>query len=272
MAGKSLTVRFGALGSSGQVRTKAFASPAVAQAELEKLVREKTSKGYVEGRPVVRRVPKGGDAELVRAALVALEHFLKALPPPLTTELVKAIPPLTKQQLAAFEKRTKRALSPGARTLFAQGFTIARVIGDDGNGFGHVDLLPLATIAKRLSWWGDWKAEEENDAVGWQLRRAQKRFGVPLWENENTIVVDGETGAVSRCSGEPTPSDPIAKSLGEFLVHFVGAGCFSCGGAERAHFKKYWKHVEAIVPFGIAPKQNLWLRHLDRWYRGNLTK
>jgi hypothetical protein len=29
--------------------------------------------------------------------------------------------------------------------------------------------------------------------------------------------------------------------------------------------------VEDIVPFGIAPADNLWLQHLDRWYRGNIT-
>lgn len=100
----------------------------------------------------------------------------------------------------------------------------------------------------------------------------QRRFGVPLWQDESTIVVDPRTGAVSRISGEPSPSDPIAASLGEFLIHFVGSGCFSYGGANRKHFTAYWKQIGDVVPFGITPKKNLWLRHLDRWYRGNLTR
>ena len=41
-----LTVRFGRLGTQGQSKAKTFSDPAAAQAELAKLVREKTGKGY----------------------------------------------------------------------------------------------------------------------------------------------------------------------------------------------------------------------------------
>ncbi len=45
--GSALVVRWGRLGTAGQSQTKAFSSPAAALAGLEKLVREKTNKGYV---------------------------------------------------------------------------------------------------------------------------------------------------------------------------------------------------------------------------------
>ena len=45
--GSGLLVRWGRLGTSGQSQTKDFSSSSSAQAELEKLVREKTKKGYV---------------------------------------------------------------------------------------------------------------------------------------------------------------------------------------------------------------------------------
>lgn len=49
--GKDLTVRFGKIGTNGQTQVKAFATPEKAKAEQDKLVREKTGKGYSEVRP-----------------------------------------------------------------------------------------------------------------------------------------------------------------------------------------------------------------------------
>jgi ParB family chromosome partitioning protein len=45
---KSVIVRFGKIGSAGQKKPKALASPEAAQKEMEKLIREKTGKGYSE--------------------------------------------------------------------------------------------------------------------------------------------------------------------------------------------------------------------------------
>lgn len=46
--GASLTVRFGRIGTTGQEKTKPFASPAAAQKENDKLIAEKVGKGYTE--------------------------------------------------------------------------------------------------------------------------------------------------------------------------------------------------------------------------------
>ena len=46
--GKTLQVNFGRIGTEGQSKTKAFTNPQQATAEMEKLIREKTGKGYVE--------------------------------------------------------------------------------------------------------------------------------------------------------------------------------------------------------------------------------
>jgi uncharacterized protein (TIGR02996 family) len=51
--GRSFTVSFGKVGTSGQTRTKSFASKAEAQEAADKLLREKTRKGYVETTPFV---------------------------------------------------------------------------------------------------------------------------------------------------------------------------------------------------------------------------
>ncbi len=48
VSGEALTVRYGRIGTAGQTQTKSFASAAKAQAEHDKLIREKTGKGYAE--------------------------------------------------------------------------------------------------------------------------------------------------------------------------------------------------------------------------------
>ena len=46
--GKTLNVTFGKIGTKGQSKPKDFATPVKAKAEMEKLIKEKTNKGYVE--------------------------------------------------------------------------------------------------------------------------------------------------------------------------------------------------------------------------------
>lgn len=46
--GKTLNVTFGKIGTKGQSKPKDFAAPEKAKAEMEKLIKEKTGKGYVE--------------------------------------------------------------------------------------------------------------------------------------------------------------------------------------------------------------------------------
>jgi predicted DNA-binding WGR domain protein len=48
VGGKSFTVRFGRIGTAGQLQTKTFADEAKAKHEAEKLIAEKVKKGYVE--------------------------------------------------------------------------------------------------------------------------------------------------------------------------------------------------------------------------------
>ena len=46
--GADLEVRWGKIGTDGQTKTKTFADATKAQAEADKLIEEKTEKGYVE--------------------------------------------------------------------------------------------------------------------------------------------------------------------------------------------------------------------------------
>jgi uncharacterized protein (TIGR02996 family) len=68
VSGSSFTVTYGKVGTAGQAQTKSFPSAEKAQAEAEKLVREKTGKGYRETTPTATT----SDAEAFENGLV--EH------------------------------------------------------------------------------------------------------------------------------------------------------------------------------------------------------
>jgi predicted DNA-binding WGR domain protein len=74
VAGKAFTVRFGRTGTAGQAQTKEFGSLAEAQQAADKLIAEKTRKGYVE--------VSGGSAVPVGAAAPAPKVKAKAAPAP----------------------------------------------------------------------------------------------------------------------------------------------------------------------------------------------
>lgn len=46
--GKNITVRFGKIGADGQLKVKEFETKEEAEAEVAKLIKEKTKKGYIE--------------------------------------------------------------------------------------------------------------------------------------------------------------------------------------------------------------------------------
>lgn len=46
--GKTVTVRFGKIGADGQLKVKEFETKEDAEAEVAKLIKEKTKKGYIE--------------------------------------------------------------------------------------------------------------------------------------------------------------------------------------------------------------------------------
>ncbi len=72
VSGNSFTVTYGKVGSAGQSHTKTFVSPEKAQAEADKLIREKRKKGYVETTPRA----SAPEAEAFERALAEDPHDL----------------------------------------------------------------------------------------------------------------------------------------------------------------------------------------------------
>lgn len=107
VSGDSHTTRYGKIGSKGQSTTKAFATPEKAQADADKLIAEKTGKGYTETTPSEGSAgaspsPTAGEgeapAEPVKAKPAAKKGKAKAAPAPEPVEepdtpAVPATPP-----------------------------------------------------------------------------------------------------------------------------------------------------------------------------------
>ncbi len=75
VTGTSFTVTYGKIGTNGQSQSKTFATPEKAQSEADKLVREKTGKGYVETTPQTA----SSDAESLEKAIRANPHDVAAI-------------------------------------------------------------------------------------------------------------------------------------------------------------------------------------------------
>lgn len=93
-SGPSLTVRFGRIGTNGQVKTKKLSSPSAAAAELAKLLESKLKKGYVQvgvaARPSVPALARKSkesprlkpDAAVATAFMKWLERIASGLKAP----------------------------------------------------------------------------------------------------------------------------------------------------------------------------------------------
>ena len=71
--GSSFTVTFGRIGTAGQTQTKSFATPATAQVAADKLIAEKTKKGYVEVAPSAS-APKAETSEIAAFENALIEN------------------------------------------------------------------------------------------------------------------------------------------------------------------------------------------------------
>jgi predicted DNA-binding WGR domain protein len=288
--GRSFVTRYGRIGGPTQSTTKRFAGPSEAARAYKLLVAAKQREGYQRAGSItpaagsakaVAATPAGNERGRVGQALAHLDTLISRIPL-LTPESTRKsfywnaltpIFPSTAAQISSFERKTRRTLSPGGTELFVRGIPHGFIVDENENIFGSLRFQSLADIGSQLRWWGNWKNEAEATADTPDLasRVEQRRYGLPLWDDENSIVIDGRNGEVSRTSGEPQPSDVVAPALSEFLIHFVAAGCYT-GRARKPQFARYQKWLQAVAPVSIPPKENLWLRHLDRWFDGNLTK
>jgi uncharacterized protein (TIGR02996 family) len=74
LGGSSFTVTYGKIGTAGQTQTKSFPTAEKAQVEADKLIREKTGKGYVEKTAKAA----SSESEVLEKAIIADPHDVAA--------------------------------------------------------------------------------------------------------------------------------------------------------------------------------------------------
>ena len=107
--GKTLTVRFGRIGTNGQTQTKEFADAAAAEKERDRLIKEKTGKGYAE-------TGVGAEAKLAAVAPRAAAEKAPAVPSPVTA----AVEPVAPVAEVAPAPPAATAPEPAAAVLSAE--------------------------------------------------------------------------------------------------------------------------------------------------------
>ena len=123
LSGVSFTTTFGKIGTAGQSSTKEFATEQAAKKEYDKLIAEKTKKGYAPaGARIARnvsatpRAPKAkADAEVPSAALPPTDPVTEAEAPP--AELTGAPASEIALDASAWHWATWRSASPSAAPL-----------------------------------------------------------------------------------------------------------------------------------------------------------
>jgi predicted DNA-binding WGR domain protein len=166
--GTSVTVRFGRIGTNGQVQTKSFDSEKKAEAEHDKLVKEKTKKGYSEVTEA------DGDAKKSEPAKADSETDAAAAPPP--AEPVKPAAPR--------KAKAKPESQPGAGDGWVDAGNGYSLELDDGkliarNAAGKKlasvpKELKQSDAADRLLAVQEWLAQHERECLAtveqWMLR------------------------------------------------------------------------------------------------------
>lgn len=77
VTGSSFTVTYGKVGTAGQTQTKDFDSPEKAQAAADKLIKEKTGKGYKETTPTAATAADSDATALERGILDHRDEFVR---------------------------------------------------------------------------------------------------------------------------------------------------------------------------------------------------
>src|SRR5688572_27849206 len=108
LAGAALTVRFGRIGTKGQEQTKRFGSSGEAKKAYDKLIAEKTKKGYRAVDGAATRAPAAAHAAATKSRpSSASSSFVALIPEDRTREPESPVPEGALGEALATGRRTK---------------------------------------------------------------------------------------------------------------------------------------------------------------------
>ncbi len=228
--GASFTVTWGKIGAAGQTQTKAFASAEKARAEHDKLVAEKTKKGYVEvgapaAAPPAAAPPAAAQAVAAAAppaaAPPAAAQAVAAAPPPAVAPPAAAPPAVAQADAAAAPPAAAQAVAAAPPPAAAQAVAAAPPPADEA----HVVWTEAARARCTLRPGGrapeppaGTPAEHFAAVTRW-FATVRKRWHLDRFAPEVRPAADRALAWLA--GGDPTPPDVETAAMASVLV---GAG------------------------------------------------
>ena len=260
LRGKAFDVRFGRIGGDGQAQTKSFASPAEARAAHDKLVAEKTRKGYrliaagtakrASPAPPSPSAEKGGGVDATCAAIEQYTERLLAAKIPGLDLRACSLAPQKATAIAAAEKKLGAPLPRDLVAFLARGLSYPSGSVDEpfaAMGFDFLDASKIAGHTAMLRKVADDTIEDEADEHASLIRRG---VAVTYEEPELVVAPDGVYHFSYR-----NPVLKVASSWSAFLAAWLASGCFASHS-----FDSLWKKVKPHVTANVPPAKNPWLR------------
>ena len=261
--GNALRLTWGRIGTTGQTKTKRFKSADQARLAHDKLVAEKTKKGY---RPA-KKPPKAAKVAVTKAktktksgidttAALIEELGAKLATMPELHVSPYVLRPSLPAAIAAVERGLSLTLPSDVKAFLARGLR-----GVQGSleepfatvGFDFLSAKKMLEHTRMLR-----KVVEKNDDDDEHARVI--RQGVALTASEPELVLSG--GAIYHFSFR-NPLLKVASSFSELMEHYVAAGCFSSHA-----FPALWKVVSRHVPLSIPPAKNVWISAYKKQFPG----
>jgi uncharacterized protein (TIGR02996 family) len=228
----TFTVTFGKIGTAGQVQTKAFKDAATAQAEADKLIKEKTKKGYQETTPKATV----SSAEVFDKALITNVHDVAGWSA-FADYLVEQGDPrgeFMQTQLALEDesrpKKDREALKKKEAALLKQ---------HEATWLGALAPFLLNQPAPKYEWRSEtityafrrgWLAELEVPSLGVEFVRALNRapevkFLQRLHVHRNAYEVAAGGTVPTYVDGTYKPGPDLPKNVGDDVASHLLARC-----------------------------------------------
>ena len=270
LAGRTVAVRFGRIGTEGQTQKKSFGNESEAKKQHDKLVAEKLKKGYrlagakqansikSETKSPAQRVSRG----TVHATCAAIESYFDALRREGVELQDQVVKPQSETAIDAIEKKLSIRLSTDIKEYLVRGLRAATGSVDDGErfaaiGFDWLDAKKIveSTMMMRKAANDTMDDEDDEDDEHAQIIHG----GVALtWSEPQIVVAD----AVYHFSFR-NPVLRVASTFAEFLECWLASGCFG-----SHDFDLLWRRVKQHVPIDRAPAQNPWVKAYKKQFPG----
>jgi len=196
----------------------------------------------------------------IEKTLSAIERFFEraAKVAGIETTASEQLKPSSDSKIDALARKFDLAIPDEVRRFWKRGLKYRHLSvkeGTDGFATAGFDWYTLQYLARDLPMYRG-KIAPIYPADSDQRRLLEK--GIPLSYSEPQIVWDPSVG-IRHFSTHNDLEPAVTRTLGEFLEHWLEAGCFT-----SHEIKRWLPKVKHLVPGRIPPGKNLWIKYYKK--------